>query len=739
VSIERVLVRLVLVISGLMLLWMARPLLTGTIPFTGDLLHFHYPLRDFYARALASGHRFDWMPELFAGFYVTGEGQLGPYHPLHLVLYRLLPLDTAFGIELVAAYPFMFAGAWLFLRRWCDRAPAAFGAMLCTFSAFTLSHGVHPNMVSIVAHVPWLLWAIHQAVATAERPVRKDRPYIAAPPSVSWIALLTGSQLLLGHPQAVWLSLLIELAYVLFLLAARLTAVRGLGAVLGSTVLAGKALGIGIGAVQLVATFEAMQHSTRSPGDDAFATTFALAPMQLLQLLHPYLFWQRIGRWTEAPGAGDEFAAYGGAVALVLAAWWVAGMFRRRDGGPPEGGHYVLLARWSALLAVFGMWMAIGARGGLYLLQTWLPLVGRFRVPARFVFVTQFGLAILAAIALMHLMRRDDRGPGARTLWAPWSVAALSLVSAAWLVLSDRVAVQGSTAMMAAAAGPVLLVFAALLLTLAVRGARWAIVGLVLLAAGDQAVYGLAGVVAWQDTVTRSEAEGFLDTGNDVPPGPARIAHGGFPNLYTLAGYRALDGYAGMTPARTLDYRVPQALRAAQVGYAHAEFQARAQVPGAEELPHGWYRLPAPVARARLVGRSRTSRHPAADIATIDVDGEALVARDVFLGGGAAGTAQITRDEPGRIEVRTDAGARQLLVVSESFDAGWVATIDGREATVEQVNGDFLGSVVPAGRHDIALTFSPRFLAMGKWISMAAVFNALLRLAAAYRASNSNR
>ena len=55
-----------------MLAWMGRSLVTGQIPFTGDLLHFHYPLRDFYARALAGGQRFDWLPGLFSGFWRRG-------------------------------------------------------------------------------------------------------------------------------------------------------------------------------------------------------------------------------------------------------------------------------------------------------------------------------------------------------------------------------------------------------------------------------------------------------------------------------------------------------------------------------------------------------------------------------------------------------------------------------------------------------------------------------------------
>jgi hypothetical protein len=195
----------------LMLGWMGRSLLTGEIPFTGDLLHWNYPIRDFYARALAEGHRVWWWPAIFGGFDVAGEGQLGALHPLHWLLYRVIPLDRAFIIELVAPYVFLFAGAWLFLRRCCHGSFAAFGAMLIAFSGFTLSHGVHMNMVGVVAHLPWLLWICERLFAATTPRTR-----------AGWgggIAAVMSSQILLGHPQAVWWSGLMIAAYVAFLLA----------------------------------------------------------------------------------------------------------------------------------------------------------------------------------------------------------------------------------------------------------------------------------------------------------------------------------------------------------------------------------------------------------------------------------------------------------------------------------------------------------------------------------------
>ena len=713
----------VLAASTAMLLWMARPLWTGQVPFTGDLLHFHYPLRDFYARALAAGQSFDWMPSLYGGFHAAGEGQMGAFHPLHWLLYRLIPLDTAFAIEIVAAYPFLFAGTWLLLRRWTGAGAAAFGAMAFTFGGFTLSHGVHVNMVSVVAHVPWLLWAAHRTFAAGGWQGRARGAAV--------IGALTGSQLLLGHPKAVWFSVLIEAAYVPLLMSVSSKAARLRGA---AAVAAAKLLGLAIGAVQVLATLHVV--SDRASLDPSFSTTFALPPLYFLQMLEPYLLWSRMLRWSEL--AGNEFAVYGGAVTLVLAVWWLASVPGRR--AVSLGAAETRLGLAALAFGLLGLWLATGAEGGLYLLQTFIPLVDQFRAPARYVLFTQLALAVLAALALARLARSvspNDPISG-RGLWAPWCVAVVSaLVAVWWIRRTGQPVVDGGQGgmlvvalgpMLFATLGPMLFAAAAYLLTLAARGARWALIGLVLLAAADQALYGLGGVLAWQDYIARADVPDLFEaeTSGLVPRGPARIARGGNPNIWVLDGYRTLEGYAAIEPRRILDYRSPQALSVAGVEYVHVDLQRVAELPGAEPLTDYWYRIPAPLARARLVAESRVSERPDVDLPAVDVERVALTGRDLSLSGGPASTAEIVRDEPGDIQVATAADGRQLLVVSEGFDDGWTATLDGQPIPVERVNGDFIGCVVPAGEHDVAFRFRPAYRVPGLIISLLGALAALL-------------
>jgi hypothetical protein len=331
-------------------------------------------------------------------------------------------------------------------------------------------------------------------------------------------------------------------------------------------------------------------------------------------------------------------------------------------------------------------------------------------------------VAVLAALALAQLARekRDgERGP----LTAVWAVVALAALSA--FSMQGRGAAQLATWW-----GPLVLALGATLLTFALRGMRSALIALVLISAADQALYGLGGVIAWQDFVTRQQAIGFLDTNSFLPrPGEGRLLRGNFPDLYLLAGHRLVDGYVALTPSRQLDYHRSNALRVAQVDYVHADFFAGAPAPaGAVAADRGWVRVPGPLPRVRLLTEARVGGAPSADIEAVDVARTALVTHQLQLSGGTAGAARILADDPGNVMVEVDAPSAQLLVLSESFHDGWRVSIDEQTSTVERVNGDFLGVVVPPGPHDVRFQFRPLHLTAGRWLSIGGLAVALLLL-----------
>ena len=130
---------------------------------------------------------------------------------------------------------------------------------------------------------------------------------------------------------------------------------------------------------------------------------------------------------------------------------------------------------------------------------------------------------------------------------------------------------------------------------------------------------------------------------------------------------------------------------------------------------------------ARLISRVAVSDDPREDIKRTDIDSTALVAHSLAIRPSSPGTVALISDRPGRIELRTAAPAGQLLALTETYDPGWRGYVDDRPASVEQVNGDFLGCVVPEGSHQVRFEFAPRCMLVGKVVSLASVvFTGLL-------------
>ncbi len=677
-----------------LLVALAWPLFAGRVYVADDLGAMHLPMRMFYSGQLAVGEPFDWNPDLFGGFYLTGEGQAGTYHPWHWLLYRILALSTAFDLECVLSYPLMLAGMYWFLCRWRLRRDAAlFGAMTFTFGGFNLLHFVHPNVVAIVAHVPWLLIAIDVMLRGLKW---RDRKLACAA-----VALLTGSQLLLGSPQFVLFSLMLEVGYVVWL--AGFTGFFRWAA----------AIGIGglIGGVQLLPSIDALTHSVRQGAGADLAAYGSLDPLNLTQLVAPYLFEKRVvGQNTH------ELGIYIGAVPLVLACWW---LFNSRK----EKRNRITL--FAAVAAGVTLLWAFGADGPLGWLEAHLPLVNRFRFPSRAMVLFQLAMAVLAGLGFAALSGKPNRNFSTTKLWwLPAASIAVSLVG--WLCWRPYLA---NWALIIA--GPVLLAIAVWLTNRAAAGSRWALAALVIFAAADLGAYGMSySIVGKNEPLTN-----YVQATQSPPGAPqGRVAidlksgtetangeHG--PRVgdrILLTGWKCIDGYLGLEPARRLDYRAPAALRAAGVAWI-SQVAAENIDPGGSgfTLHDGWYAAADLKPRAWLVTRTKVSINPASDISRISLAEEALVdpSTQSLSAEGIQGTATILVDRPGQIELKVNTPNAQFLVVNESYHDGWQATLDGQPTGVVRANGDFMGVTMPAGEHEIRLEFRPRSLVLGRVMS----------------------
>lgn len=71
----------------------------------------------------------------------------------------------------------------------------------------------------------------------------------------------------------------------------------------------------------------------------------------------------------------------------------------------------------------------------------------------------------------------------------------------------------------------------------------------------------------------------------------------------------------------------------------------------------------------------------------------------------AAESVTITDYQPDQIRLQVTATARGMVVLSEIWDPGWSATVDGEEVDVLRVNHTLRGVVVEPGQHEIVLRY----------------------------------
>ncbi len=682
---------LCLAAGAVLLSYLALPMLRREVYTTADLVDFHLPLRAFYARCLAAWESPAWCPGLFCGYYVHGEGQAGMAHPVHWLLYSSFPLDVALNAEWLLNYPFAFAGmAWFLRRRGLDANGSAFGGLAFAFCGFNVLRYLHLNYLEPFVHLPWLLASADVLIRSGPRQARW---------ATGGLALLTASTFLLGQPQIVYFAGLAELAY----LAWRLGAGPNLARRRLPLWALAKCLGVLIAGVQLLPTLDVKARSVRDVGSEAFSESFSIHPANTAQFVAPYFFKSRsLGdrdgtgrRWHgDDDSLRQEYGLYSGSLPWALLAWTLA---RGRDRAVGRG-----LVAWAVAIGGVALLLAFGRYTPLYRVYlTVVPLSDLFRGPSRFVGIVHFAMAVVSAVGFADLASRREPVRWAR-LWpiaVPWLV---SMSVTAVLSLDTRGRPEAPLWVSSAKGvllGPLLAGVAAVGVALAARGVKLALPGLVLFAAADQAMFA-------RDYLGLNRTMGvpaIVATMAPHPPGgptDGRIATGDRPDLALMVDRRAVGGYVALTPRRSLNYAGTPGLRISGAAWVRDEAGRWAPVAG-------------PLPRARLVTGTVASDDPRAEVGRVDPAAVAVVAGPMAIDGGEPGAASVVSDRPGRIRVATVSGTRQLLVLSESFHDGWRLKIDGREAPVVRVYGDFLGVVVGPGRHAVDFEFRPSSLRLG--------------------------
>ncbi|MDB5096314.1 MAG: putative rane protein [Cyanobacteria bacterium RYN_339] len=730
-----------------------RPILAGRFWAGGDGLSELFPQRKIAAWALTHGEFPFWNPYIFGGQPLFANIQVGVLSPFNWPA-TVLGLTAGENATVAIAYALMASGLIAFTRALgLAPAAAAVAALAFPLGGFITTYVGIVAMWQAAGLSAWLLWAAERHACT------QRRRYLAV------VAACPALMLFVGHPQLAAYGLVLAGAY---------TLARGAGV---ADRLVAMALGVGMGAVQLLPALDVVHGSQRHFIDYAWLTMGSVSPQALPSLLFPSLF----GNATPTAllphplWAADDWRpaleGYAGPVTWLLA---LTALGRWR--------HDRMVAFWAAIAAA-GLVLSLGHYTPLYKLWALLPFLNQMPYASRHGFEATFALAILAAYGLSWLIE----APLAARTWLMRASGVLATAMAAvWLAVwaygpsyaartqpfidSTPGGLRGFS--LAAALSPWQ---AALWLPIGLLAAAWLLARFrphwvpLVLALDLWAFHWTQGPfpqlpacptdLVLKPTIDWSAGRSLAVSERRFPfvPGQDELAllrrfH--YPDVTMLTGEPTVNGYEAFIPARygallgmdsfghagehddTVWDPPHHALDLLGLGILRLEPAIASQPAWQRRLASPrWQRMPdeaglvvlrnaTPLPHAWRVRRARVLAPEAVDaavrgLAPFDPPTEALLEAPTAGTTFAPGLATAATQGLNRIVLDTHGAAAGLVVIGSGYSPGWRAwTADGRELPTFRADALLLAVEVPAGAQRIMLAYEPPRWRQGLAVSL---------------------
>ena len=393
-----ILAAVALVVAGLLTIY-GRLIFEGLVLSGYDLQTYFYPYWAYASASLGDGRLPLWNPHVFMGVPFLANPQSAVFYPLNWPLYLLDParaLAAALMLHVALAAVGMLALARAGLRLgWPAAAHRRRGVRLQR--VLRRADG---------AHQPGERGGLDPTADSGHRTGHSRAAALGGAVAPLIVALM----ILAGHPQTAYVGLTFGLAWALVSGFRRVGGApargRARGALAGLSLwLIGAVGGVGLAAAQILPSLDLSREGIRAGGlTFQQAVSFSLPTGEALPGLLP--------TFLHLPSS-TEFVASVGIVGLTLAA--LGAVHRWRD---PRVA-FLVLAGFVAIL------LALGPATPLFgLAHRVVPGVALFRVPARWLLVAVFALALLAAVGTEALAAASGR---------PWRERLRSL--GVWLVV----------------------------------------------------------------------------------------------------------------------------------------------------------------------------------------------------------------------------------------------------------------------------------------------------------------
>jgi hypothetical protein len=610
-----------------------------------------------------------------------------------------------------------------------------------------------------MAWLPWLIVAVELVLASLQ-----DEHHLLR--NCLLLTFFCAMQLLAGHAQTTWYSLLFIAAWVVFRglsTANWKTTFQALGLLVGCVVIAAL-----VSAVQLLPTAEYLLQSQRvSEVGYAAATTYSGWPWRFLTLLNPNFFGNPGDGTFWGYGNYWEDAVYVGLLPLFLAFSTVP-LMKKVSTAKEKGGRALVIFLWIVILVAF--MLALGKNLPVFpFLYRYVPTFNMFQAPSRMLVWVEISLALLAGIGAAHWSKPVGKPLASLKRYIVGALAIALGAASAWFLLKEL-----NTTLIVSVAIVGFVAFICCLLSLVMPSVsdetqlrRWQWVVIVFIGLD-------LGITGWKlvptinasfyqpvDSQIQNVATGsrmYLDAQDEYALKYQRffrfdnfnpledwsnLRQTMLPNLNLLSDTYSANNFDPLLPDRYAQWmeQVDSADQNQKISWL--------QLMGVS----AWEQLDIQsVTGIKITSAPNASRfHWSSCIIGASDDADALRKVRSLIDGATDGTPvstivieksgvgtatscdahnddmiSLVSDTSNALALTITTGQNGWLMVSDIWYPGWTAQIDGVATTIEKADDAFRAVYVPTGKHEIVFSYHPASFYIGAGVSISALAVLLL-------------
>jgi hypothetical protein len=381
--------------SPTLLVWVCPFIMLSPVLFTGKAIYWGTPLLQFIPWWTQAWHTLQigelplWNPLLGMGAPLLANYQSALLYPPTWIYFGLAALGgvpaMALGMGWLVALNLAWAG-WGMVRLtrtlgWPEGSQAVSG-LAFGLSGYLVARSHFLSINAAVAWLPWIMLAVYQLVKEP-----RDKGTLIK------LTLFVGMQLLAGHAQTTWYSLLLAFIWLVYWSWQEGRWQRVWQA--GRRFLLAGGWAAALTAPQLLPTAEYLLQSQRAAEFTAeYGMTYSFWPWHFLNLLSPFIFGSPAHGDYWGYGAYWEDAIYFGLLGLMLA---IAALIRRGKTNSEKK-----LVWFLTIIIMVSSLFGLGSNTPIFpWISGHIPTFDMFQAPARFLIWAQFGLALLAGMGVL--------------------------------------------------------------------------------------------------------------------------------------------------------------------------------------------------------------------------------------------------------------------------------------------------------------------------------------------------